>query len=317
MEKILLCRTDGIGDLLLVTPLIKEVKRNNKFVAVLASYNSKDVLVNNPDVDKIFVNPSKNLRKEINSYGFDKAYIIYPRFSVALLIASARIPERIGTAYRWYSFLFNKKIRIHRKYNEMHEADYNMKLAEDITGAKKAERLYFYLKDEELKFAKNYLEKKGIKDNFFIVYPCGAGSAINLPLVKYAELIDMIHLTLPDINILIASGKNEQNKVNEIFERIKNRKNIYVMDENLSIRQLAAIINFAKIFISGSTGPMHIAAALNIKTLTFFPDKGVYPVRWRPIGNISEIIIFETNKVNFIDFDNTINKLKILLNREK
>ncbi|MCX7699045.1 MAG: hypothetical protein N2114_06230, partial [Candidatus Goldbacteria bacterium] len=217
-------------------------------------------------------------------------------------------------AYRWYSFLFNRRVKIHRRYNQMHEADYNLKLAEDIIGVKKVERLFFYLTNEEMNSAKKYLKAKGLSPDYFIVYPGGAGSAKNLSLENYAFLIDIIKEKFSEIDILIASGKNEQNKVLCLYDKVKNKKNIFVMDENLTIRELAAVINNCKIFISGSTGPMHIAAALNVKTLTFFPEKGVSPVRWGPIGNISEIILFKNEK---IDFDYFIDRLQILLKREK
>ncbi len=316
MEKILLCRTDGIGDLLLVTPLIKEIKNvlKDSFVSVLASSGSKDVLLNNPDVDKIITYPSENLKEKIINSNYNSVYIIYPRFSIAFLMFISKIKKRIGTAYRWYSFLFNKKIKIHRKYNEMHEADYNLKLAEDIIGVKKAVRLFLYLNDTELNFAKNYLSKKGIKTDFFIVYPGGAGSAKNLTSDNYTEIIDRMQMLFPDKDILIASGKNEQDKITYIYEKLKNKKNVFTMTENLSIRELASIIKFSKIFISGSTGPMHIAAALNVKTISFFPEKGVSPVRWGPLGNISEIIIFNEKKINF---DYIMSKLQTLFMRDK
>lgn len=316
MERILLCRTDGIGDLLLITPLIREIKSvlKDSFVSVLASLSSKDILLNNPDVDEIITYPSFNLKEKIVSLNFSRAYIIYPTFSIALLVLLSKIKHRAGTAYRWYSFLFNKKVKIHRKYNQIHEACYNLKIAEDIIGSKTANKLFLYLTDIELNFARDYLMKKGIKSDFFTVYPGGAGSAVNLSLEMYAQIIDKIRESFPDINILIASGKSKQDDVLYVYNKVKNKKYVFVMNENLSIRELASIINYSKIFISGSTGPMHIAAALNIKTLTFFPEKGVLPVRWGPLGNLSEIVIFKNDNINI---DNVIYRLQILFARNK
>jgi ADP-heptose:LPS heptosyltransferase len=225
------------------------------------------------------------------------------------LLFLSGIKNRTGTAYRWYSFLFNKKVKIHRKFNKMHEADYNLKLVEDIIGEKKAKKLYFYLTQEELNSAREYLNKKGIKTDFFIIYPGGSGSAANLSATYYIRLIDIIKEKFVNTGILIASGKNEQEKVLYIYNMIKNKDNVFVMNENLTIRELAAVINHSKVFISGSTGPMHIAAALNIKTLTFFPEKGVTPLRWGPVGNLSEIIIFNNDNIDFNIIIEKLNKL--------
>ena len=57
-----------------------------------------------------------------------RAIIVYPTFQTALIIFLSRIKNRIGTGYRWYSFLFNSKIYEHRKYAEKHELEYNVNL---------------------------------------------------------------------------------------------------------------------------------------------------------------------------------------------
>ena len=41
----------------------------------------------------------------------------------------------------------------------------------------------------------------------------------------------------------------------------------------------------ADLFIAGSTGPLHIAGALNVPTIGFYPSRlSAQPQRWRPIN---------------------------------
>lgn len=319
MKKILISRTDAIGDLLLATPLIHEIKHKIKgcFVAVLVSDYAKAVLENNPEVDEVIVykkGSTGELAAKLRGYGFDTAIILFPRFGVARLIKKAGIPERIGTAYRWYSFLFfNKRIKMHRKHSLIHEADYNLLQAEELIGKKKAGRIFLYLKKNEIAEGGKYLSKKGIRPPFVIVYPGGRGSAENLSAARYAEVIEKL-AGMTSAKILVASGKGEQFKAREIFGSLKNRKNVVVMNELLSIRQLAAVIKHAKLFISGSTGPMHIAAALGIKTISFFPFSGIKPTRWRPLGNTAEIIMpAEASSMDSISADYVAQKAAALL----
>jgi heptosyltransferase-2 len=53
----------------------------------------------------------------------------------------------------------------------------------------------------------------------------------------------------------------------------------------LSIRELMAVIASAHVVVSGATGPAHIAAALNVPTVSLFdPRRNNLPVRWKPLG---------------------------------
>ena len=63
MKKIIVSRTDGVGDLLLTTPLIKELKQSLKaYVAVLCSEYAKGVLDNNPDAIRHLAQPTREQR---------------------------------------------------------------------------------------------------------------------------------------------------------------------------------------------------------------------------------------------------------------
>lgn len=52
---------------------------------------------------------------------------------------------------------------------------------------------------------------------------------------------------------------------------------------------LGALINKASLFISNDSGPVHIAASLNIPVISIFGRKnpGLSPTRWKPQGEKS------------------------------
>ncbi|GAF81003.1 unnamed protein product [marine sediment metagenome] len=55
---------------------------------------------------------------------------------------------------------------------------------------------------------------------------------------------------------------------------------------------LTAVIAQAKLFVSGSTGPMHLAAAVGTPTLSFFsPVRSCSPRRWGPMGATGTVIL--------------------------
>jgi heptosyltransferase III len=325
MKKILVSRTDGIGDLMLTTPLIRELKQARHFVAVLASPYSIDILKNNPDVDEAITYDKKKagaVKKHIIEGKFDATIIVYPRFGIADMLAHCRIPEIIGTAYRWYSpLLFTKTVKMHRKYSEKHEADYNLELAKDLIGEKTAEKVYYYVTPEEEAKAAEYIEAKGLSGGFIIVHPGSKGSAWNLSEGKYAEIIDR---AAGEIRVLVSGGSAEKEKITGMRNAMKNKDKISVMDEPLGIREFAAVIGQSKVVVSGSTGPMHLAAALGVKTLSFFPPDSIRPMRvkrWGPLGNMAEIIKPASSKLSpgkameTIPVDFILDRLKQLMAR--
>ena len=64
-------------------------------------------------------------------------------------------------------------------------------------------------------------------------------------------------------------------------------------------------INECDLFIAGSTGPLHVAAALNKKTVGFYPTKTSSTLlRWDTIND-------EKNKLSFSDIGNDEQHIKI------
>lgn len=298
MKKILVSRTDGIGDLLLTTPLIKALKesRGNPYIGVLASRYASAALVSNPFVDEIIIyeKGSEEITvKALKRGNFDCAVAAYARPEIAWLIYRAGVKERYGTASRWYSpFLFNRRVKVSRKKSEKHEADYNLMLAENICGIVKAEKEYLFLTDDEKRQGRDYAVRKGLPGNFIIVHPGSKGSAWNISEKKYGEVISAL-CSLKGFSVLLTGGPAEKDKLERVKKFSGHADRLYVMEENLDFRVFAGVVAASSCLVSSSTGPMHMAAALGVPTLSFFPPDNVAAMasgRWRPLGNKSEII---------------------------
>jgi ADP-heptose:LPS heptosyltransferase len=64
-------------------------------------------------------------------------------------------------------------------------------------------------------------------------------------------------------------------------------------DKNDGLVDFSCSIACADMFIAGSTGPLHIAAAINVPTVGFFPSKrSATPLRWKPINSEGNHIAF-------------------------
>jgi len=292
-KKILIVRTDRIGDVVLSLPMAELVKKKYpdcKVAYFIRDYTSS-LIDGNPFVDEVIIAEEsggkilflKNLRK-IKSINYDTCVIANPTLRISLMLFFAGINNRIGTGYRWYSLLFNIKVFEHRKYGQKHELEYNINLLNEID---------IDLKDfnNEIKFHLNVDDKSSEKINsiliergfeseikIVIIHPGSGGSSVDLPKEKLIELTRMLS-KLKNVTIVITGSKNES----ELCREFEVNEAVINLSGQLDLSLLKALINKADIFISNSTGPMHIAAALGVYVIGFFPKiLSCSQKRWGP-----------------------------------
>ncbi len=292
-ENLLIVRTDRIGDVVLSLPLAEIVKRKYPAckVSFLVRNYTSSLVKDNPFIDHVLLVKEKNNKllineniKELRSLKFDACIIVYPTFLLALTIFLSRIKNRIGTGYRWYSILFNRKVFEHRKYAEKHELEYNVGLLE-VIGIKEnvsPGKINFHLEvsDEERESIKNILRENEvhIKNKLVIIHPGSGGSSVDLPTEKMIELTKQLS-EFENLQILITGNNSEV----ELCEKFVINNSVNNLAGKLNLSQLNTLISFADLFISNSTGPIHIAAALGKYVIGFYPKILSCSVkRWGP-----------------------------------
>ncbi|MFZ0454892.1 MAG: glycosyltransferase family 9 protein [Ignavibacteriaceae bacterium] len=304
-KNLLIVRTDRIGDVVLSLPLAEIVKKyypECKITFLVRNY-TKDILENHPFIDKIILLQEENKKvsilknvKIIKSFGFDSGIIVYPTLQTSIIIFLSGIKNRIGTGYRWYSFLFNHKIFEHRKYAEKHELEYNVNLLnafginEIVAPGKVDFNLTINKKSEEK--IKTLFEDNGINNDklIIIIHPGSGGSAVDLPVNKFKYLVE--ELSKKDKFQILLTGSEQEI---EICEKLKINNKIKNFAGILSLSELIALIDKCNIFVANSTGPLHIAAALGKYIVGFYPNLLVCSAkRWGPYTN--KKIIFSPKK---------------------
>jgi len=293
LEKILIVRTDRIGDVVLSLPMAELVKKKYpdcKVAYFIRNYTSS-LIDGNPFVDEVIIAEEsegkilflKNLKK-IKSKNFDSCVVVNPTLKISLMMFLAGIKRRIGTGYRWYSVFFNQKVYEHRKYAEKHELEYNIILLSKVDIDKKdfSREIKFHLKidDKSSESISSILFDRGFKsgNKIVIIHPGSGGSSVDLPKEKLIELTRMLD-KLENVTIVITGSKNEL----ELCREFEVSETVINLSGQLDLSLLKALINKANIFISNSTGPMHIAAALGVYVIGFFPKiLSCSQKRWGP-----------------------------------
>lgn len=309
LKKILIVRTDRIGDIILTLPMATVIKKHFKdiHVSFLIREYTKTLVENHPDVDEVILLKEKNGKsslikniKRIKKKNFDAAIVVNSSFFLAALLFFSKIPLRIGTGYRLYSFLYNKKIFVHRKTAEKHELEYNIQMLNQLG-------IYENIEQNNLKFTvpinehslekiKQLLTENGInsENQIVIFHPGSGGSAVDLPLSKMKELINFVASNL-NYQVVLTGSNHEINMCNDLIEN----KKIKNFAGKCTLEDLTALISKAKVFVGNSTGPLHIAAALNKTVIGFYPNvKVCSPKRWGPYTEKKFIFTPDCDKIN-------------------
>ena len=274
-------------------------------IAMLIRRYTGELIDDNPHIDDIlfYDNGSRplpffHLVGLLRSKQFDIVFHTYPRFRLALMTWFAGIPVRIGTGYRWYSFLFNRKVYEHRKHALRHELEYNLNLLSAVGCPAVAAAPSLPVKQEYLDKVKSLLRSRGIQedDRFVILHPGSGRSARDWSAKNFGLLGQRLtqHGTL---KLVITGGKGERRLVDEV-QSLAGTGSVAIVDE-LNLKELAALAKLSALFVANSTGPLHIAAAVGTPVIGLYPQvTALNAVRWGPYTENKTIFAPENKPVD-------------------
>ncbi len=302
INKIILSRTDSIGDVILTLPVagvLKEVNPDIEIIFLGKNY-TRDIAESSVHIDSFLdwdeiqkQDETEQIRifKDLNA---DAIVHVFPVKEIANLSKKANIPLRIGATGRLYHyFTCNKLIPVSRRKSNLHEAQLNLKLISpfinrDSFSLDELPKYYGFSKIEPLK---DKFRKLISKDKFnLVLHPKSKGSAREWGLQNFAELIKI--LPKDKFEIFITGTKEEGDLIrNEILDKFPH---INDMTGKLSLKELISFINEVDGLVAASTGPLHIAAALGKYAFGIYPPiKPMHPGRWAPVGIKADYFMLE------------------------
>jgi len=301
-DRILISRTDRLGDLVLALPFVETMKRRYPKcnIEVLASLYASPILENNAHVDRIMRVQNDMLRKD-NLYKKDLLHkiklgsykvvvVLFPERRISQLFHKADIPVRIGTAGRFHSLFYNVHLLHSRKSNKKHESDYNLDFLTFFKNGSIVYKPRVYLLERELKNARRILSEAGVKLPFVVLHPGSGGSAEFWPMNHFIDLYDS--LSKAGVNAVISGSEDE----GEACEKIARARgiSIKIITGRTDLRTLAAVLSLGDVVVSNSTGPLHLATALGTQVVGLYPSKSIMsPRRWGPLGDNDIVLLPE------------------------
>jgi ADP-heptose:LPS heptosyltransferase len=292
MEKklrIAVIKTDGIGDAVLASPFLFELRKNCKdaHIAGIISPGGEQILGNIGVFDEVIVHDAMwlkykktfflarwlsavSLLLKINKGKYD--IVIGLRWQdrlTSLILSLCNAKDKYGYNTGGMGFGINHKIPM--LGHDSHVINRNMEvLRQMLPGKKFSIKLGCSIETGKAK----------TKGKYILIHPVSGCPAKDWPIEKYAELAKnlakkmQVYIigTAADTGIKTISGKNIHNTAGE-----------------LSIRGIATLIKGASIVIGNDSAAVHIASAFNVKSLTLFSASALYE-EWGAYGKNSFIL---------------------------
>ena len=297
--RILISRTDRIGDAVLALPLCGLLKaRLGAHVIFLGSAYTRAVLEASDAVDTIvewddMLPPADQLAR-IAEARADVVLHVFPRPAIARAAWAARIPWRCGTSHRLYHWLYCNRLEpLGRKRSSLHEAQLNVRVARSLLDA-----AALALPPDALAPYGRLCARVQVPapiadllqpDRFtLVVHPKSFESAREWPLSHYRALVNALP---PDrFRVLITGTRKEGEAMHEWLSALP--PHAHDVTGRTTLAELIALLGAVDGVVAASTGPLHIAAAAGTPVLGLYPRRSPMNVgRWAPLGPYASTLV--------------------------
>jgi len=305
-KKIIVVRNDKLGDFTLALPTFELLKRNMPELEVwgLVSEYTRELAELYPAIDRVLVDPADgkalNLARSLRKERFDAVITLISTNRVGAAAMMAGIPCRLAPATKLAQIFYNWRITQRRSRSVKPEFEYNLDLAraflqrQERCVSDQVDRPVIHTDESAIALRRAALaEQHGIaaSSRWLIVHPGHGGSANNLSVQQYQRLIDGIQLGT-DLTVVVTSGPGELDKARRLADRLETTTAI-VHESTQGLGVFIEVLATAEFFIGGSTGPLHLAGALDVPTAGFYPRRTTSSAtRWQTLNRPERRLAF-------------------------
>ena len=312
IKRIIISRTDKIGDLVLSIPsffMIKKMYPYAEIIVLVRKYNY-EIVKNLPYIDRVVKIDDYRRVELIEKIKYFKADIFIALYNddfIMELAKASKVKVKIGPLSKIKSFfVYNKGVWQKRSKSIKNEAEYNLDLVKKAN-SKKYEEVFeintkIYYEEKHKLGVEKFLKENNIEKPILVINPFMGGSAKNITDEQYIELIKCILTKIKNITVVLTCHISEEERGQKILDDVSS-KNLYLYANGGDLLNLAAMIDKADVYFGGSTGPTHIAGSLKKPIVALYPNKKTQsPTRWGIFGHDNVVYIVpdkENKKENY------------------
>jgi ADP-heptose:LPS heptosyltransferase len=292
MRKVLIANIFGIGDVLFTTPIVSSIRKEFPGVSVgyLCNGRTREVVKSIPGVDEIFVYEKDHyvtlwrksriqclkslwqLFGKMRGRKYDTVFDFTMSREFGAFFAFAGIPRRIGFDYKRRGIFLTDKFPI-SGFKGKHVIEHYLGLLETI-GVAAGEKRMLLVPDARMDgWAESYLESKNLTGKSFAAVIPGGGASWGKHASRkrwgaegFAETAS--RLEEKAIKTVILGDSSEKELCDKVASLMESSP--AAVENGLSISEYMSVLKRAGIVLCNDGGPLHMAVALGVKTVSIF-----------------------------------------------
>ncbi len=291
--------------------LLKKTLPSTHLYALVPAYTAEMATLC-PAIDQVLIDPSPQggwssafaLAKILRQEKFDAVITLFSTSRVGLAAALAGIPYRLAPASKLAQIFYNHRLVQRRSRSEKPEYQYNQDLMRyflkshniPIIDDPAPPFLHFEAK-RIAQLKEDFCKSHGLSpdQHLIFIHPGSGGSANNLSIGQFASLARNL-ASREKQTLVITAGPGELAQAEALCKLLNNIPHL-LYHSTSGLKAFAEHIQFADLFISGSTGPLHIAGALDVPTVAFYTRRrSATALRWQTLNSPGRRLSFSPSE---------------------
>lgn len=296
-KKILITRTDRIGDVLLSTPVIKALKKAfpQSYIAAMVRPYARDIVLGNPYLDEVIIYDkygaeqpfwnSIKFARALRRKRFDSVLVLHPTNRQHLVSFLAGIKKRVGFNLK-FGFLLTDKIEHKKQEGQRHELEYTLDIVRSLGIEPEDKDLFMPIRKDSEMYIEELLAREAAGracEKMIALHPGASCPSKIWPPERFAQVAGKLAGEFK-VRVVVVAGPDDVDKGKNLISLM--RCDCIDACGKTTVSQLASLLRRCCLFISNDSGPVHIAAAVGVPVVAIFgrSQPGLSPRRWGPTG---------------------------------
>lgn len=300
MKKILVANIFGIGDVLFTVPLVSNLKGAMPEVSIdyLCNARTRDIVKMVPGIGDVFVYEKDEfaglwqrskpewfrsvleLFSGIRKKRYDAVFDFTLSRKFGAFFALCGIPRRIGLDYKKRGVFLTHKVPL-RGFEGRHVIEHYLDLAEKAGVSRDKKYMKLVPERANVEWALEYLKGKGSGNGPLAAVIPGGGASWGEHAVRkrwdpdgFARAADI--LVEQGVDVAVFGDPSESELCEDVARKMSGTP--VTVENSLTLKQYVALLSRFDLVLCNDGGPLHMAVALGVKTVSIFGpvDEKVY-----------------------------------------
>jgi ADP-heptose:LPS heptosyltransferase len=301
VQRIVLLRPDRVGDVVLSIPAFQAVRQAfpSAMVTAVVTPWTAPILRDHPAVDRVLTVAGDGLwelwRSRATIRGLrasrgDLVIAFEASWACGLLAFLIGAPHRLGWDFRGAGGFFTQRVPFRGATAKIHEVEANLELVRALGIPAPWQPPTLHVSPAAREWLSQWWQQQGWPTSgvWVLIHPGSRSAYTRWAPERFAAIADRL-TDLPEAHVLLLAGQGETRLIQRVQSSMRHPSTIV---QDLTLEQMAALLERLHLFIGNATGTTHLAAYLGPCVIEIIG--GTHPLdcpqRWGVIGERHRIV---------------------------